>query len=654
MTTRPDGDAIVRALQNDLSLPVPELLDRLRHAGSPMTEEEFEEAWRDQSSSALARIDIVDPELVVDVSRVLTGRVFTHRLDEQEVERGELSILPDLAGIWTLLDTAPFDQLDARPIKESIDPDTLDPVIRLSDGALDAYAVDSLVALSVGPDGLHLAAAVEPDDVIPRLTELLLVRQEVFANDQLIMDPDDPGLEDDEVVLGDVPLEEFLLLVCARDPQAFTTPGPLLSEILEEIGLEQEDGMVAVAGFDFAGAAEIADAESELERICETYDLSNGEAAAVLLVIDKVDELHDALHDWADDGENEDEFPEFDLMDLLPAMMMLAEPMVVVAIADEKLGGDPHLGTVLKSMLMLLQPEVPRRSMAGWHWLVARCDDLLSAFEDAEAGYRTALDLDADFYPAMRELASLASLRGDAAQAVSLLNRAMVPSDDAELAMVSRYVGETRADIGRNDVCWCGSGKKYKKCHLGRSDFDLAARRDWLYDKVANWVRNGPGRELVIELAATAVDPAVGPEALFVAVKDPLMIDVAMFEGGLLDEFIDTRATILPDDERELLVDWQTSRRSLATVTGLGTGCIIEDLDSGAVVTLPLAPVGATVGDLVCVRLLAAGPTLAAPGGSVLVPPSRRALTEALLALQGSDEEDPIRTVSVLSGRSTD
>jgi len=20
--------------------------------------------------------------------------------------------------------------------------------------------------------------------------------------------------------------------------------------------------------------------------------------------------------------------------------------------------------------------------------------------------------------------------------------------------------------LGRNDVCWCGSGKKYKKCHL--------------------------------------------------------------------------------------------------------------------------------------------------------------------------------------------
>ena len=23
-----------------------------------------------------------------------------------------------------------------------------------------------------------------------------------------------------------------------------------------------------------------------------------------------------------------------------------------------------------------------------------------------------------------------------------------------------------QAELGRNDVCWCGSGKKYKKCHL--------------------------------------------------------------------------------------------------------------------------------------------------------------------------------------------
>jgi hypothetical protein len=24
---------------------------------------------------------------------------------------------------------------------------------------------------------------------------------------------------------------------------------------------------------------------------------------------------------------------------------------------------------------------------------------------------------------------------------------------------------ETRPDVGRNELCWCGSGKKYKHCH---------------------------------------------------------------------------------------------------------------------------------------------------------------------------------------------
>lgn len=26
--------------------------------------------------------------------------------------------------------------------------------------------------------------------------------------------------------------------------------------------------------------------------------------------------------------------------------------------------------------------------------------------------------------------------------------------------------------LGRNDLCWCGSGKKYKKCHLPKDEAD--------------------------------------------------------------------------------------------------------------------------------------------------------------------------------------
>lgn len=36
--------------------------------------------------------------------------------------------------------------------------------------------------------------------------------------------------------------------------------------------------------------------------------------------------------------------------------------------------------------------------------------------------------------------------------------------------MVNKIIGVVFVDkLGRNDVCWCGSGKKYKKCHI---DFD--------------------------------------------------------------------------------------------------------------------------------------------------------------------------------------
>ena len=33
-----------------------------------------------------------------------------------------------------------------------------------------------------------------------------------------------------------------------------------------------------------------------------------------------------------------------------------------------------------------------------------------------------------------------------------------------------------RPQTGRNDPCWCGSGKKYKKCHLAADDKKLAKK----------------------------------------------------------------------------------------------------------------------------------------------------------------------------------
>jgi hypothetical protein len=30
--------------------------------------------------------------------------------------------------------------------------------------------------------------------------------------------------------------------------------------------------------------------------------------------------------------------------------------------------------------------------------------------------------------------------------------------------------GPSMPELGRNDVCWCGSGLKYKRCHLEKDE----------------------------------------------------------------------------------------------------------------------------------------------------------------------------------------
>ncbi len=36
---------------------------------------------------------------------------------------------------------------------------------------------------------------------------------------------------------------------------------------------------------------------------------------------------------------------------------------------------------------------------------------------------------------------------------------------------------ESLPQLGRNDLCWCGSGKKYKRCHLEEDEKKRSKRR---------------------------------------------------------------------------------------------------------------------------------------------------------------------------------
>ncbi len=47
-------------------------------------------------------------------------------------------------------------------------------------------------------------------------------------------------------------------------------------------------------------------------------------------------------------------------------------------------------------------------------------------------------------------------------------------------SIASYFVGEEDdcqpRNLGRNDECWCGSGRKYKRCHLEEDERNLRSK----------------------------------------------------------------------------------------------------------------------------------------------------------------------------------
>jgi len=64
--------------------------------------------------------------------------------------------------------------------------------------------------------------------------------------------------------------------------------------------------------------------------------------------------------------------------------------------------------------------------------------------------------------------------------------------------------------LGRNDVCWCGSGKKYKKCHLKKDELKRAEANYSAQVTARNRIGDGvvPGKTKPRKLEKAAEPPA--------------------------------------------------------------------------------------------------------------------------------------------------
>ena len=271
--------------------------------------------------------------------------------------------------------------------------------------------------------------------------------------------------------------------------------------------------------------------------------------------------------------------------------------------------------------------------------------------EEAEGAFSAAESLDPSWPLPLFDLARYASDRGDAARGLALLNRAGAEADDPLRQTLERFSAPVRDDIGRNDRCWCGSGRKYKQCHQHREQLPIEERAMWLYAKATTFLVDGPLRAQIIELAEVWT-AHWGPSRPFVeALEDGLVLDVLLFEGGAFEEFLSQRGFLLPADEYLLAEQWLLAERSIFEIveTTPGVGMLLRDLRTGDRIEIVerTASGMVTPGSLICTRIVTVGSMMQIVGA---VEPINLRYRDALIDLL-DDEPDPFDLVELLSRR---
>lgn len=84
-------------------------------------------------------------------------------------------------------------------------------------------------------------------------------------------------------------------------------------------------------------------------------------------------------------------------------------------------------------------------------------------------------------------LAGYASDRGDLRRAISLWQRSGEDLEDGAIPFHERLqVSFDR--VGRNDPCPCGSGRKFKQCHLDKPVIPEHKRMAWKFNKLVRYM----------------------------------------------------------------------------------------------------------------------------------------------------------------------
>lgn len=424
--------------------------------------------------------------------------------------------------------------------------------------------------------------------------------------------------------------EEVLVLAVVLDREAFLDgPNPLQQDLLRAAGLEQKGLSVAEAGADWAAM----EAERRRRRTMTVHSISAEQADAALL-IGSVARVHGTRGlDLLDMSQDES---------AVVIARLLDDPGVTMAVLAElrrSLTADE-----LSAFTRDVAQHVDWPHSAGLSALCALADDLTGHAVAAAERVADGLERAPDFEPLLILAAGFACDRGDARTAVTLLRRTgAVDRFQKLLASVHRLglepmayldeeghlVGEAlewsmqrpAAQANRNAPCPCGSGRKYKACHLGKELMPLADRSAWLNHKVRRFAR-AQARTLIQDVAEALTPDGGDP---FDLIGSDLVLDIVLHEGGLMAQFLASRSHLLPDDEAILGAQWVLQDRSLfETIDVRGDVVTLRDLRTGDRITLTNVITDRLSGGLLLGRPLPVGDVYRAFGSVASIPEQLR------------------------------
>ena len=598
------------------------------------------------------------PDRTVHPATLAAGIVLTHRLTEEERDSEVVDLdfyLPPIAGEQVVvLDDGRFVVVGSAGYG--------DCRLHGPEGWLDGFAAGDLVAMRLelpddddhdhdhdDPDAehehepavLHLEVVPEPDGAD---TEALAARlREVY--DREVAEPWLP-LRADDLMLG-------LLL---EDRATFSTPRAPLSELADRAGLERRLDQVAHEASVWRSGAQM-DRMRRIEDFFEDDESATEGARFVLFLADvaagadPVDLGIEGL-----DGVN--------ATTLRRALAALDDELVLYFVADEvaEAAGDaPEDQAWAAALVEALVGAASRpRDVATARYLAARHAEVQGETLVAEQHLVLAEKADADNPAVIDRLAWYAADRGDAVRAARLWQRlAGTPMVDDDLEHLTPFLTAAtsagRSAPGRNDPCWCGSGRKYKQCHQGELPMPtLAERVPWLARKAAAFVtrRLDLTEDDAVEIALARTPAGTAPADVARAFQDPLVLDLVLAEGGWFEAFVTQRGPLLPDDERALAEQWVTVERSVHEVLAVdpGRSLTLRDLRTGdeVVVTERTFSRRAQVGERWALRVVSDGTGHQIAGG---VFPVGDGDEETVLALL--DDADPVAIATWLAAHET-